>query len=147
MKKLFFIIAMLSSIPAFAEGPIGYPGSDWTSFTTNPSPIRGTPENNNYLLQGNIQQGIDWLKIGKSQWVFNTYAALGYSVDHNALYYDNKLTPALGLKFRRDYTNSSVEVGVQAIHQDNFRGVTEGANNGNGVQLFINYWTGWNLKH
>lgn len=146
MKKTIFALAMLATTSAFAAGPIGYPGSDWTSFTTNPSPIKGTPEDNNLLLQGNVQQGVDWLKVGHSEWVLDTYVALGYSIDHNGLYYDNKLSPALGVKLRRDYTNSMVEVGVQAIHQDNFRGVTQGPSNGNGMQVYVNYWGGWNLK-
>jgi hypothetical protein len=147
MKK--FLIASALSILAtasVAEGlkPIGYPGSTWSVLTLNPGVIRGTPEDNNVLLQGKIEQGIDWFRIG-TNWKFNTYASLGYSWDKNGLDYNNKLVPAVGLKFSRTFDSGVVDLGVQLVNENHFRS-TATTKSGTGAQAYASYWFGWNLK-
>jgi hypothetical protein len=72
---------------------------------------------------------------------------MGYSVDNVGLPYNNKVTPTLGLKFQRPWDNGIVDVGIQAVYQNTFRGVPGGGNeSGSGVQAYVQYWTGWDLK-
>jgi hypothetical protein len=149
MKAAILAVALLASVTAASaedksSGPLGYPGSNWSVLTINPSVISGTPEDDNVLLQGRVEQGIDWKKYGN--WTLNTYAALGYSADKNELSYNNKFVPALGVKMTRSFSSGVVDIGVQAVYQNNFRGVTSGPNTDYGVQAYVSYWTGWNLK-
>lgn len=144
MKKTLLAIALVA-IASSASAQLSMPGSNWSTLTYNPSPIRGTPEDNNTLLQGNIEQGIVWRKLG--DWKLNTYGALAYTVDRNGLAYNNKLSPSIGVKLQHDFANNGVfEVGTAIVHQDNFRGVTAGPKSGTGVNLYAQYWFGWNLK-
>ena len=150
MKKIVVALALVaSSVGAFAEGfkaPVGFPGSHWSVLTFNPSPIKGTPEDNNVLLQGKIEQGIDWMRLGEDKrWRLNTYASVGYSWDKNGLAYNNKVVPAVGVKMSRDFENGVLDIGIEAVHQRNFRGVTVGRDSGTGVQAYVSYWFGWNL--
>ncbi len=149
-KTIVASVLALFAVAAVAEGgtsgPIGYPGSAWSVLTVNPSPIRGTPEDNNVLLQGKVEQGVDWMRFGEDKrWRLNTYASVGYSWDKNGLAYNNKVVPAVGVKVSRDFESGVVDIGVQAVHQRNFRGVTAGPSRGTGVQVYASYWFGWNL--
>ena len=146
MKKTLIAAALtLASIASFADG-LSLPGSNWSNLTYNPSPIKGTPEDNNILLQGYIEQGAVVGRIGPFR--VNTYGALGYSVDRNGLSYNNKLVPQIGVKLQHGFgENGNLDLGVAVIHQDNFRGVTEGPKSGTGVQVYGQYWFGWNLGH
>ena len=150
MKKTIIATVMaLSAIGASAEGlkPIGYPGSNWSVLTVNPGVIKNSAEEHNVLLQGKLEQGVDWLRFGADKnWRLNTYAALGYSVDKNAIAYNNKLSPAIGVKVSRDFDSGVVDLGIQAVHETHNRGVSSGPKSGTGVQAYASYWFGWNLK-
>ena len=144
MKKILLAVA-LAAVSFGASAQIGYPGSTWSELTVDPSVLKGTPEDNNILFQGNIQQGIDWAEFG--MYKVNTFAGLNYSVDKNRLSYNNKLVPMIGVRLIRSYGDAgTAEAGLRLVHQRNFRGVTEGASSGTGVQAYASYWFGWNLK-
>lgn len=148
MKKTLIALALaVTSVGAFADaGPIGYPGSNWSQLTFNPSPISGTPEDNNVLLQGKIEQGIDWKRFGaNNEWTLNTYASMGYSADKNGLAYNNKLVPAVGVKMRRSFENGVLDIGAEVVHQRNFK-QDFGRDSGTGAMVYVSYWFGWNLK-
>jgi hypothetical protein len=149
MKKLLFATALaVASAAASADGlkPVGYPGSNWSVLTVNPGVIKNTPEDNNVLLQGRLEQGVDWKRFGSNnEWTFNTYASLGYSIDKNELAYNNKLVPAIGAKISRRFDSGVVDFGIQAVHERHFTGVTSGPKSGSGVQVYASYWFGWNL--
>jgi hypothetical protein len=143
MKKTLISLALLA-IAGSAVAQLSYPGSNWSSLTYNPSPIKGTPEEDNILFQGNVEQGIVWTKYG--DWKVNTYAAVAYSWDRNGLAYNNRISPALGVKLQRQWNGGNLDLGVQVVHQNTFRGVTEGASSGTGIQVYAQYWAGWDLK-
>lgn len=150
MKKTLIAVAMLAAVvSAFAqEGlkPLGYPGSNWSVLTFNPGVIEGSGEEDNILLQGKLEQGIDWKKFGaNNEWTLNTYVSLGYSADKNGLIYNNKLVPAIGTKISRRFESGVLDLGVQAVHENHFRGTTSGPTRGSGVQVYASYWFGWNL--
>jgi len=143
MKKTLVAAALLViTSGAFAQSA---PGSAWATLTYNPSPIRGTPEDNNTLLQGRVEQGLIVGHVGGFK--VNAFGAVAFSADNNGLSYNNKIAPAVGVKLQRDMgSNGIVELGIQVVHQNNFRGTTSGPNSGTGVQAFINVWSGWDLK-
>lgn len=145
MKKALLALVLIAS--AFGtSAQLAYPGSNWSNLTYNSNPVRFGDEKVNTLLQGNIEQGIVWKQFSDG-WRFNTYAAMGYSVDNIGLSYNNKVTPTLGFKFQRPWENGNLDVGVQVVYQNNFRGVPSSVNNsGTGVQAYVQYWTGWDLK-
>lgn len=145
MKKTIFSLALLAaSVGASAQ--LAYPGSNWSNLTYNSNPVRVADENVNTLLQGNIEQGIVWAELDGG-WRVNTYAAMGYSVDTIGLPWNNKVTPTLGVKLQRPWAQGNWDVGVQVVYQNNFRGVpSDVSNSGTGVQLYVQYWTGWDLK-
>jgi hypothetical protein len=144
MKKIAITAAMLAlSVGAAAQSSA--PGSAWANLTYNPSPIRGTPEDNNTLLQGRVEQGLIVGKLGGFR--VNTFGAVNFSADNNGLAYNNKVAPMVGVKLQRDLGQRGiVEMGVQVVHQNNFRGVSSGPSSGTGVQAFVSVWNGWDLK-
>jgi len=144
MKKSILAVALLAAASAsFAQSSA--PGSAWANLTYNPSPIRGTPEDNNTLLQGRVEQGLIVGKLGDFR--VNTFGAVNYSIDNNGLSYNNKVAPMVGVKLQRNLGSSGIfETGVQVVHQNNFRGVSSGPSSGTGVQVFASFWSGWDLK-
>ncbi len=143
MKK-YFVIAVSLLAASFASAQTAYPGSNWSTVTVNPSPVRGTLEDDNILLQGRYEQGAIVARYG--DWKVNTYGAVSYSYDKNGLAYNNKIAPALGVKFQRPMTdNGQLELGLAVVHQNTFRGVTSGPKSGTGASLFAQYWFGWDL--
>lgn len=147
MKKSYLAIAALLAACSFASAASAQemPGSAWASLTANPSVVKDTPEDNNLLLQGRVEQGYIVGRVGDFK--VNTFAAVNYSLDKNGLSYNNKLAPALGIKLQRPLgDNGILEIGIQAVHQRNFRGVAYGPREGTGIQAFVSFWSGWDLK-
>lgn len=149
MKKLLLVLVIAAtSFAASAQDlpkPLSYPGSNWSNLTYNSDIVRPEGQGVNTLLQGNLEQGVVWANLGNG-WRFNTYAAIGYSVDNIGLPWNNKVTPTLGLKFQHPWERGNWDVGAQVVYQNNFRGVPSGTDNsGTGVQVYVQYWTGWDL--
>ena len=145
MKKTLFALAILVAAGG-ASAQLSMPGSNWSNLTYNSDPVRFGGEKKNTLLQGNIEQGAIWTEFDGG-WKLNTYVAMGYSLDNLGYAYNNKVTPTLGVKMQRPWDGGIVDVGVQAVYQNNFRGIPAGASDsGTGVQFYVQYWTGWNLK-
>lgn len=143
MKKALFTAALLSAAAVAAAQEA--PGSAWANLTYNPSPIRGTPEDSNTLLQGRVEQGLIVGRINGFR--VNTFGAVNFSADNNGLAYNNKVAPMVGIKLQRDLGKQGIfEAGVQVVHQRNFRGVTAGPSSGTGIQAFASFWSGWDLK-
>lgn len=156
MKKTIVSLTALLASSAALAGPIGYPGSTWGEFVTPSSVIKGSPEDNNWLYLGKVTQGIDWFKFGTDQkWTLDTYASFGFSMDRNHLTYNDKIVPAIGVRVDRSFNNGIVTVGVEALHERHFGDMYNGGSpvtgtpvrmSGNGVQAYVSYWFGWNLK-
>jgi hypothetical protein len=145
MKKSLLAAAALLAVATVASAQSSAPGSAWADLTYNPSPIKNTPEEDNTLLQGRVEQG---LIVGEvAGFRVNTFGAVNYSADNNGLSYNNKIAPMVGVKLQHDLGSQGiVEMGVQVVHQRSFRGVTSGPDNGTGVQAFVSFWSGWDLK-
>lgn len=144
MKKTLIALA-LNAVATCASAQLAYPGSNWSNLTYNSNPVRFGDEKTNTLLQGNIEQGIVWKEFSGG-WRLNTYAAMGYNFDTIGLPYNNKITPTLGVKFQRPWDGGIWDVGAQVVHQRNFKIPDGSPSSGTGVQAYVQYWTGWNLK-
>ncbi len=143
MKKILIAAALFATAFA-ASAQVSLPGSNWSELTVNPSVVRNTQEDGNVLLQGNIEQGAVWGNVG--QFKVNTFVGMNYSVDRNGLSYNNKLAPMVGVKLQHDIPGGVLDVGVRVLYENHFRGVDSGPKSGVGAQLYVSYWTGWNLK-
>lgn len=157
MKKFLGMvmgIAMLFAASVVTAAPIGYPGSTWGEFVAPSSVIKGTPEDNNWIYQGSISQGVDWFKFGADKkWTFDTYGRFGFSLDRNRLSYNNKIAPAVGAKVVRSFSNGAIDAGVEYVYQRHFGDIYDGASvvdtpvarEGYGARAYVSYWFGWNL--
>jgi len=162
-KILIAAVAVLSTSLAAAgdyAGPIGYPGQTWGYLTFPSSAYNEGIEKNNWIYQGKLTQGVDWLAFGvDDQWVFDTYASVGLSVDRLGIQYNNKVVPAIGARMTRKFSKGSIDFGVEGLYEKHF-GKRDSSGNlwsvnptspergasGYGVQGYISYWFGWNLK-
>jgi hypothetical protein len=152
MKTLISTVAVvvalsLNSIVAnAADGPIGYPGYTWGSLTYPSSVIKNSPENDNLLFQGKIEQGVDWVKFGsRKEFTLNTFASVNYSLDSQGLPYNNKVMPAAGVKVRMTGEWGVADLGVQYVYENRWK-YGEDQRSGSGVQAFLTWYSDWNLK-
>ncbi len=98
---------------ASAETPIGYPWLTWgegTQTIGNPDIEKG------FKLDAYVEQGIDWARIGKSDWIFNTFVGIRGTVsDHSTDYWNNKVGPWIGAKIKHPFKLSENSWGETAI--------------------------------
>lgn len=157
-KILIAAIAVLSTSVAVAgddyAGPVGYPGSTWGHFAFPSSAYNAGVEKDNWIYQGKITQGADWLAWGHNDsWVLDTYGSFGFSVDRNKLDYNNKLVPAIGVNVTKHFGQSesifkggNITFGVEGLYERHFTTPDyPGKRSGFGVQAYISYWGGWDL--
>ena len=157
MKKSA-LIAALALLPFTTQAadddwpsPIALPGYTWGSAQYPASVIKGIPEHNDFLFSGRTEQGADWFKFGdRKEFTFNTFIGINYSVDTQGLPWNNKVQPQLGLKIRQDWTNGGMgELGVAYQWENrwnNYNNV-KGPTSGNGVVVYYNFYTNWDLKN
>lgn len=162
-KILIAAVAVLGTSLATAgdyTGPVGYPGNTWGYLTFPSSAYNAGVEKNNWIYQGKLTQGIDWFNFGvDDQWVFDTYASVGLSVDRLGIVYNNKVVPAVGARMTRKFSKGSVDFGVEGLYERHFgkrnaagelwRDVgpsPEKGARGYGVQGYVSYWFGWDGK-
>lgn len=151
MKKLLVAImfwtvcsSVLAQEQKAAFRPLGYPGYTWGSVVF-PSSIIGGVEENNILLQGKIEQGVDWFKLGSNKNItLNTFVDVGYSLDNKQIAWNNKITPGIGLKLKHDVFSVRFEYGIRYGYEQRWHDPIN--KSGTGVQVFVNWSAGWNLK-
>lgn len=91
---LTVFIAMFSIATAGAETPIGYPYTSWGEITQT---IGNTSIDKGFKLDGYVEQGIDWVKLG--DFTVNTFGGLRGTVsNHGDEYWNNKIGPWIGAK-------------------------------------------------
>jgi hypothetical protein len=139
MKKVLCVLTLATACATVGAQPIGYPGSTW-SVLMFPASATGA-EKNNVLLQGKVEQGIDWVRFA-DVWKLNTYASVSYSADTVGLNYNNKVVPALGAKVTRAFDHGTLDLGVQVFQERRWKDQVSST----GVQAYASYWFGWNLK-
>lgn len=143
--KTILIATAVMTLAMSVNAQNSYPGSAWANMTGNPSVVKNSAEEGNILLQGRVEQGMIIGHVGDFR--VNAFGAVNYSVDRNGLDYNNKIAPMVGVKMQRDLgSNGIVEFGVQAVHENHFRATNGSPSNGTGVQAFVSFWSGWDLR-
>jgi hypothetical protein len=140
-NSLIGMILVAASSLSSAQTGLHMPGSTWAQFSAAPKYLRGN--DNNMLFQGNIEQGI--IVGTQGPWRINTYASLAFSTDKNGYSYNNKLVPTIGIKLQQQFQSGTLDIGVQAVRERYFRGVTDENMNHTEIQLYGQYWFGWDL--
>lgn len=127
-------------IPASASAlDLHFPGSTYGEFRFPNSPAQ--EENNNMVLEGSLEQGIDWNRFGGGRWTLNTFGEFRYSVDRVGLDYNNRLIPGIGIKLKARISTGIVQIGVKEVNEIRFR-----SDRSDHIALgFVNYWFGWDL--
>ncbi len=134
MKKKsiwFFIVFFIgTSVPDVSMGIEGLSGSTWGQLTYESGDSLSGPS-----AQGYIKQGIDWVNI--NSYTLNTFGSLNYRfrTDNNDYY--NAYGPALGMEIKKGPFNIGVQYfweSFNELHKSN-----------NQLQVFVNWWHGWDL--
>ena len=106
---------MLSDI-VFAESPIGYPWSSWGEVSQGEKDLK---------LDGYAEQGVDWMRLGKTDWVLNTFAGLRFTLsDRPEDSWNNKYGPWLGVKLKHPLNFSEwgeLNIGLRVEYYDYFK--------------------------
>jgi hypothetical protein len=103
MRKNILSIICLVIVAFFAgnanaETPLGYPWSTWGEVTQT---LGNTNTDRGFTLDGYAEQGIDWVKVGKTDWTLNTFLGVrGIVSDHKTEWWRNKIGPWVGLKLK-----------------------------------------------
>lgn len=91
------LFLLLFSAVSHAETPIGYP---WITWGTLSHAFDARAEKG-LKLDTYLEQGVDWLKVGNSAFVLNTYLGLSLTAsDHSQDYWNNKIGPRVGVKLK-----------------------------------------------
>jgi hypothetical protein len=131
--SLFFF----APVHAFAL-ELSFPGSFFGEVRYPNSPVQ--EERDNFSAEGNIEQGIDWIRIGK-RLTLNTFAELRYTLDTAGLDYNNRVIPGIGIKLKARVGSGVVQFGVKGVEEYRFKSDRSAAI----VLGFANWWFGWNL--
>jgi hypothetical protein len=98
--------------------PIGYPFSSWGEISQTPV----GREETGVKIDGYVEQGIDWFKIGKIDLKVNTFLAFRETVSSRQEdFFNNKIGPWAGIKFKKTLdlgrdTTASFNLGVRWEH-------------------------------
>ncbi len=107
---LFWVVLLFASMaPAFgaepaanAQGtsatfPLGYPWSSWGELTETPD----AHQEKGLKIDGYAEQGIDWVKLGKTGFVLNSFIGIKATAStHGQDYWNNQVGPWAGLSLK-----------------------------------------------
>ena len=116
--------------------PLAYPGLTWAELRYPGSQDRS--EKDDLILEGAVEQGIDWFRKGKL--VFNTFAEAEYTADTEKLEWNNKLTLGAGVKLKFPLTErASGQAGVKYNHTRKW----ESGQSGDDLIWFFGWSNAW----
>jgi len=126
MKKCLTVLVVLMAVLIFSYQAraeiLGYPWSTWGELSYSPS----NDVEQGVKLDMYVEQGIDWTKIGNTDWVFNNFAGVGLTAsDHASDFWNNKVRPTLGLKFKHPVKTSlnnwgEIDIGIRGEYYGYF---------------------------
>lgn len=126
---LFYAVVLFT--PASVTAQMGYSGASWGEMRHE-----GGEGSSNTLLYGWIDQGVDWWELYGMK--VSTYGVLRYSLDTEALEWNNFLAPGVGLAVRK----GAMKIGAEVYQQRFLKSDTTE----NKAILYINWWKGWDLR-
>ncbi len=116
MKKylaaIFTVICVCFAARQSGAEILGYPWATWgeLSYSTSNDIEKGVK------LDLYVEQGIDWTRLGGTQWIVNNFVGLGLVVsDHREDFWNNRIRPAVGLKLKHPVHMSVNDWGELAI--------------------------------
>ncbi len=139
MKK-YMLVALAMLTPSYAYAEEGnFPGTLWVNVT---GPYHGNQENGNWVVSGKVTQ--DAVITDISDWKLSATTSIGFSKDTKGFDWNNKVVPSAGLKLSTIKNNNYFDIIVQYAHEQSLGKLTNGSQrSAGGVQVSVNYWTGW----
>jgi hypothetical protein len=149
MRIVFIAISIVITTVSIALADIiGLPWSTWGEVNYTP----GVNVDKGVILQMYAEQGIDWLKLGDSNWILNTFTGLQLSAsDHGAEFWNNVAKPTLGIKVKHSFEtdllggSGDIALGLRGEYQGYFHDSSN--NNWRGIAYI--QWSGdgdWKKK-
>lgn len=129
--------ATAAQAPA-ADQELRYPGFMWSQ-VRQPSDV--FDEDGNSIVEGAIQQGVDWARLGSNTWL-NTFFELALKRDSDDLDWNNENKLSVGGKLRYFGINRTL-IAVGAKYDLVNR--TKSNKNEDGFTYFVNWYSYWNL--
>lgn len=140
LKRRRYLIASMLALFAATAGAQSLPGSQWSVLEYNHD--RGA-DSGNWKLSGNVEQGIV-LKSMPSGTVLG-YGSISYGADSLGRAYNNKVAPAVGIKWTTATASGTIAVGAQVGYDHRFRGLNGGQQPGPVATVYVSTWNGWDL--
>ena len=116
MKRCLAVLVVLMAVSIFSYEAraeiLGYPWSTWGELSYSPSNDieRGA------ILDMYVEQGIDWTKLGSTDWVLNNFVGFGLAIsDHKDDFWNNRVRPVIGIKIKHPIETSLNNWGELAI--------------------------------
>lgn len=122
----------------WAEQVLRYPGFMWSQLR-QPSDV--FDEDGNSIIEGAIQQGIDWVRLGDDIWL-NTFAEIGLKRDSDDLDWNNENKLSAGTKLRY-FGISRTLISVGAKYDLVNR--TKSNEDEDGVTYFLDWHSYWDV--
>jgi hypothetical protein len=138
MKKFILgFLALIAPTSAYAESD--FPGSAWVNVT---GPHVGGGEKGNWVITAKANQ--DAVLTEVSDWKLSSFVSVSLSTDSKGYEWNNRVTPAVGMKITRDVPGGIFDIGVQYAHETHFGKLYKMPDRSSGgIQVSVNYWTGW----
>ena len=143
MKKSFFAAIALAVMSVPASAQLAYPGNVWGTMVYSADAPAGYPK---YRIEGVIEQGVDWLRLGQDKrWKLNTYGAVEYVLNNDS----KGASPVLGVKLSRGFGQGegNLDLGLRYKYGSTYLSPTGSSSGGTKsvgrVELYATYWFGW----
>lgn len=138
LSAILLLIACLF-VPDVVYSIEGFPGSTWGELRWEFPEEEAGQEN--LILQGWIEQGIDWTKWGNLR--LNTYATIRYKWDSEELDYNNSIGPGIGIALANIWPKGDhIKIGVEYIWDRFYKShKTEEK-----AVIFMKWYGWWDLK-
>lgn len=117
------------------HGPLAFPGLTWGNVRYPAS--QEDLDSHNALLQGSLEQGVDWRNIGR-RGILNTYISLDYSFDTKRHDWNNFAKLGVGVKLKNFLDKDGFVIGAKLVRDERF--VLNSTNVS--VMVFLNWYRG-----
>ena len=139
---LLSVVAFAPTVVCAAE-PLAFPGYTWGSIVGVPYTTPGVPDRHNVTLDTKVEQGVDWARFNNGRSTVNTFIDLRVNADTLQQPWNNYIRTGVGAKVRTTVgENGVVNVGVRLFEQTHWAT----GNSGVGVELYVDWWTNWDLR-
>ena len=115
-----------------------YPGSMWAQIR-NPSDVFDEP--NNEIIEGAIEQGVDWAQPGENLWL-NSFMTIELKRDQDKLNWNQENKLSIGTQLR--YTGIDRTLVALGAKHDRVKRIRSGDNK-EGMTYFLNWHSYWDL--